>query len=168
MWGVINRVVKENNIKITSPGMMVKIPKDKIKPAIKEFLATPLQDVDCFATTVAMVEALSDAEAVRVRAIAWATGDLAALRELPDLPDAQSQCQAALLSSQVIRDLASDGSDNLRERIEQLWLDAVETALASNKSTFAVLPIAELLNPSGRLSVLKAKGYLIVEPQQVD
>jgi hypothetical protein len=103
-----------------------------------------------------------------MRGVAWATGDLTALRELPDFPNVQPECEGALLNSQAIKDLVLVGSDNLPAQLEQLWLDATETALANNRSTFTVLPMAELFNPSGRLAQLRAKGYLIEEPQQID
>jgi hypothetical protein len=62
----------------------------------------------------------------------------------------------------------SDGPNGLRTNLDQLWLDAIEKALASNRATFTELPISELFNPTGRLSTLRAKGYLIEEPQQSD
>lgn len=167
-WAVIYKITKEKKIKITTPGIMVKIPNDKIKSTLKQFLQSPLQDVACFSKAIAMVEALGDADTMRMRGVAWATGDLTALRELPDFPNVQPECEGALLNSQAIKDLVLVGSDNLPAQLEQLWLDATETALANNRSTFTVLPMAELFNPSGRLAQLRAKGYLIEEPQQID
>jgi hypothetical protein len=168
VWAVINRVAKENKIKITSPGITAKIPNDKIKPALKQFLKTPLADVECFAVTVAMVEGFADADFVRKRALAWATGDLVALRNLPAFPDARPYCQAALMHSEVLRDLHLEGIDDLPTKVEEAWLEAIDAALTKNKSTFAVVPISELLDFNGRLSILRAKGYVIVEPQQLN
>ena len=47
------------------------------------------------------------------------------------------------------------------------WLPAVgaERALATNASTFAVLPMRRLLDPGGYLSMLQAKGYNVEKPE---
>jgi hypothetical protein len=167
VWAVINRIAKENKIKVTSPGITVKIPNDKIKPALKQFLKTPLADVECFAVTVSMVEAFGDPDLVRERALAWATGDLAALRNLPAFPDAHPYCEAALMHSEVLKDLRLEGIVDLPAKVEAAWLEAIDAALTKNHSTFAVVPISDLLDSNGRLSILRAKGYVIEEPQQI-
>jgi hypothetical protein len=46
----------------------------------------------------------------------------------------------------------------------QMWLDAAGNALATNASTFAILPVNELIAEDGLLSTLKAKGYYVREP----
>ena len=52
----------------------------------------------------------------------------------------------------------------MAERVNQLWLVAAENALATNASTFAILPINELLAADGLLGRLKAMGYDVTEP----
>ena len=63
-------------------------------------------------------------------------------------------------------------NENLREkledakkRIQREWLDAAEAALWDNASTLAVLPITDLIRPDGRLALMRAKGYVVEEPQ---
>lgn len=168
VWAAIYRITKERKIKITSPAIWAKIPNDNMKPLVKQFLKTPLPDAECFAATVSMVEALSDADAVRRQGMAWATGDLGALRRLPVFPDAKPHCDAALMNSLVLKQLRSEGSDDVAADLEQQWFAAVDKALDINLSTFTVLPIAELLSPDGRLSALRSKGYVIQEPPETN
>lgn len=54
--------------------------------------------------------------------------------------------------------------DDRAARVNQMWLDAADSALSKNASTFAVLPLNELLAEDGLLSKLKASGYDIREP----
>jgi hypothetical protein len=44
------------------------------------------------------------------------------------------------------------------------WLTAADEALTENVSSFAVLPISEMLQADGWLDRLRAKGYSIKEP----
>jgi hypothetical protein len=48
--------------------------------------------------------------------------------------------------------------------VKASWLAAAETALGTNKSTFAMLSMSELLNPDGLVASLRAKGYQVDEP----
>ena len=50
------------------------------------------------------------------------------------------------------------------KEVEQNWLDAVDAAFATNRSTFAVLSMRALLRPDGWLAKLRAKGYTVEEP----
>jgi hypothetical protein len=45
------------------------------------------------------------------------------------------------------------------------WLAAVDSALNKNKSSFAVLPISQMLNADGWLAKLRARGYSIEDPK---
>jgi hypothetical protein len=58
--------------------------------------------------------------------------------------------------------------DQLEQAYAQLsdkWLAAVDSALSKNKSTFAVLPIPQLLAPDGWLAKLRSRGYSIEDPK---
>jgi hypothetical protein len=97
---------------------------------------------------------------MRARANAWATGDLALLRSLP-YQDEQSACEAAVLSSEVVQE---QGLQDIKQVLAAAWLAAAELALDSNTQTFALLPMNELFDPKGYLSLLAAKGYRIDRP----
>src|SRR5690606_37827471 len=111
--------------------------------------------------TVAELEA--GADRLRLRANAWAAGDLAALRALPDPARRRSACAEAVMESPLLRKRGGEGID---ERMQALWLEAVEKALAQNKSTFALLPISNLLSDDGYLAELAARGYVVEAPDE--
>jgi hypothetical protein len=56
------------------------------------------------------------------------------------------------------------GLSNIPEHLEAVWLAAADAALSNNKQTFAMLPMEELLSPTGYLSKLKAQGYKVQSP----
>jgi hypothetical protein len=53
-------------------------------------------------------------------------------------------------------------------QLEAVWLAAARKALADNASSFALLPMDELLSPSGYVSKLKAAGYAVEAPLGLD
>jgi hypothetical protein len=52
-----------------------------------------------------------------------------------------------------------------RQQLETEWVAGAEAALAKNKSTFAVLPMYQLKNPTGQIAKLRELGYTVEEPQ---
>jgi hypothetical protein len=50
-------------------------------------------------------------------------------------------------------------------KLSDEWLAAVDSALDKHVSTFAVLPISQLLMTDGWLAKLRAKGYLVEDPK---
>ena len=47
----------------------------------------------------------------------------------------------------------------------EAWLAAAEKALAANASTFALLPLKNILDSKGFVAALAAKGYLVEKPE---
>ena len=157
LWPVIEKIAKKYRVPIKE--IDVAIPVDNARQAIDDFKSTAGQlDIDCLATTIARLE--TDLDAMRARANAWAVGDLEKLKSLP-YPDQRAVCLNALTANANLRERL----DAARQRIRGEWLDAAEAALWSNASTFAVLPVAELVSPDGRLAMMRGKGYVIEEPQ---
>ena len=157
LWPTIEKIAKAHHVPIQE--IDVEIPVDNARQAIDDFKSTAGQlDIDCLATTIARLE--TDLDAMRARANAWAVGDLEKLKSLP-YPDQRTVCLNALAANANLREKLADA----KTRIQTEWLDAAETALWNNASTFAVLPISELIRPDGRLALMRAKGYVIEEPQ---
>ena len=92
-------------------------------------------------------------------ASAWAVGDLATLRAHPG-DSANWGCDSLALA------LDPDALSQIESRVWALWLENVERALGSNDSTFATLPLSELLRPDGPLSWLRQRGYEVLEPDE--
>ena len=101
---------------------------------------------------------------VAARANAWATGDLEALRQLPD-SHRRDACVTAITSAGFAHQL---GLDDVPAQLEAAWLAAARKALADDATSFALLPMDELLSPTGYLAKLKAQGYTVEAPIGLD
>lgn len=142
----------------TSYQVVIKHPR----AALQAFKSSAPHDTTCFIRTLDSIE--QDMPTMKARANAWATGDLQALRELPDSAR-RDACVAALADAGFARTL---GLDDVPAKLAQVWLSAARAALASNKQTFAMLPMDELLSPTGYISKLKAQGYVVESPEDDD
>jgi hypothetical protein len=156
VWAAVEKIAKKNDIKIIRPQVPVEI--EKPRTMIKEFKKTELSDVDCFSKTIERLE--TDLDVMRARANAWAIGNVKALREMTYV-DQVSACIEAVVNAQVVQER---GYQDMPIRLADAWLSAVDTALAKNKTTFAVMQISELLKADGYVVKLRAKGYKVDEP----
>jgi uncharacterized protein YbaP (TraB family) len=157
IWRVVEKAARKDHVPVTTPE--VKIPLDDPKQALRDFRSTTGElDIACLAATITRLE--TDLDAMRQRANAWAVGDLDALKNLP-YPDQRVACLAAVASNASLR----EHIDDARKRVDAEWLAAAEKALAQNRGTFAILPIAELLKDDGRIAALRARGYAIEAPE---
>lgn len=152
----IAAAIKQGKPKVTSTEVTIKI--DSPKAAIKAFSGESLNDQDCFNRTLDRID--GDLGTMILRANAWAVGDVDTLRTLP-YRNQFTACSAAFAEAGIVRKL---GYGDLDQRMERSWLAAAEAALAKNSSTFATLPISQLLQPEGYLAKLQAKGYVIEAP----
>jgi uncharacterized protein YbaP (TraB family) len=153
---VVKKIAKRHQVKLIEPTLEIEI--EKPRQAIKQFKKSSLQDIACFTTTLDRLE--TDLDAMRARATAWAVGDVDALRKLP-YPDQFGTCGSAILNSSVVQDR---GLQDVFQRVESLWLEHAQSALARNKVTFAVLPISQLLRADGYIAKLQARGYEVTIP----
>lgn len=154
----IHKIVKANKLKVIATKIDIAV--NDPAQMIKDFKKSALDDAQCFALTLERLE--TDLDAMRVRANAWTKGDLDVIRTL-SFPDRESACDDAMKNSTVVK--AQAGFDKVDERMEQAWLAAAETALATNRSTFARLPLKEILDPKGYLWALQKKGYTVESPE---
>lgn len=158
---VVTALAKKQKIKTTQPELAFTIKSKEIRTKLKQFAKEPLDDAECFDALVRHVEALADRDTMHARTSAWATGDLAGLIAIEPLPNFNVPCQAAVLSSQIAREVIPEDTER---QLRRLWLDAAEKSLATNRSTFAYLSVPELTWSHGQLAALRAKGYLVEEP----
>jgi hypothetical protein len=162
VFDVIGKLARKHHIKVSSPTLRFTFKRSEVRAKLKEFSRESLADVDCFATTLDLTEALADRDTQDARARAWATGDLATLARLPPLPSPNLPCAMAVLNSQVAREVIPA---DIREQVVALWLRAAEQALRTNQVTFAIVPLAKLTREQGYLARLRARGFLIEAPQ---
>ncbi len=152
----VRKAAKRSKVKITTPTIKIKIAN--AKSALREFSNAALDDQDCFRRTLDRIE--GDLGTMAGRANAWAEGDVEMLRNLP-YQNQLTVCAEVFTGTTMAR---KQGMQDIRARLENTWMAAAEKALGQNASTFAVLPMNQLLQADGLLQRLAAKGYVIEEP----
>lgn len=153
---VVEKAAKKHDVPITEPRIEIKL--ENARDLVKEFSKTSLDDIDCFDKTLHRLE--NDIEATKLRANAWALGEIEILRTLP-FTDNRRACADAVLETTLAK---KAGLDDIEGRIETLWLDAAEAALKTRERSFAVLPMSLVLKDDGWLAKLGARGYRIEAP----
>jgi len=154
----IEASIKKNKLKITKPSIV--LPLDNPRAMIKDFKKSSLDDVACFSTTLARLE--TDIDAMRERANAWAKGDIGEITRL-SFPDPTQACKTAMTSSPALKN--SPAFQTMEARMAEAWVAAVEKALDTNRSTFAMMRMHNLLDAKGVLRTLEAKGYQVTQPE---
>jgi len=156
IWPSVEKLARKAQVRIVEPEVAVEIeaPRD----AIRDFKRAPLDDVECFTRTIARLE--TDLEWMKLRANAWAIGDVTRLRELTHVDNA-SACISAVLNAGVMRER---GAADWPERRAEAWVTAAEHAFATTASTVAVLPIDQILKPDGYVARLRSQGYVVEDP----
>ncbi len=152
----VKSLAKKAGVKVTPIEVDVVVEDPKV--ALKEFKTAGLDDLDCFRRTLDRID--TDLATMTARANAWATADLEALRMLP-YEDQMTACMKAVTDSSLAR---SRGASDIDARVERAWLDAARSRLSNNQVTFAMLPIAHLLDDQRYLARLREQGYTIEAP----
>ncbi|MEO7066123.1 MAG: TraB/GumN family protein [Rhodanobacter sp.] len=156
---VVRKAAKSAGIKRTSTAYRFTVADPK--SLVKDFKHERMDDVACFTQMLDSIDtALTHMQA---RANAWATGDLAALRQQPRTDG--SACQEAVTTAGFAR---SAGLQDVDGKVLHAWLAVAERALAANQSTFAEMRISDLLAPHGYLDALQTAGYTVQAPDATD
>lgn len=153
----IAEAVKARGLKPVVPTAKVKVANPK--KALKDFKAAQFADLECFTKTLDRVE--FDLASLSARADAWATGDIASLRAIRH-PDLQAVCERAMLGGAFA---SKYGFDTLEAQARAKWIAEAEASLSRNRTTFAALPMSEVLQPDGLVAALAAKGYAVEAPE---
>lgn len=153
---VAKRTAKRRRIEITEPKVEILITDPKA--TIREFASTSLDDLECFRRTLDRLE--SDIETMKLRANAWALGDIELLQSL-SYTDNFRACADALLETRIAE---KQGFADLERQLDAAWLAAAEAALAEHPRSFALLPMSLMLREGGFLDQLRARGYTITPP----
>ena len=134
------------------------------RKALVEFRSEAMrpQDLECFVRTLDLVE--RELPQVARRASAWATGDLAALRAMPEAGNQVLACLDAWAQTDTAR---RRGFTDIEARVRERWLEAAVTALEQHPVSFATLPIESLLyGRGGFVAGLVERGYVVEAPDQ--
>ena len=115
-------------------------------------------ELACFNAQMEMYELHLDD--LKRAANAWAMGNARDIESYSSLGDLHDPCTRLLLAS-------SEGvhAEQLIEQSAQRWLDAVDTALARNHTTFAMLPMIHMTGALSLIDRLEARGYAVLAPQ---
>lgn len=137
---------------------------DAPRQALRDFKQGQLDDIDCFERTLQRLE--SDLALLSARAEAWAIGDIEALRTLHG-SDPASACLEALSRAPLLQ---QHGFADVRGRMRARWLEAVDDALSTHRTTVGAVPIEMLLDvgSEGVLAAFAARGYRVLGPDDVD
>lgn len=157
VWPVVRDAANRHKVKITEVKFEPTITEPRA--ALKQLSSSRLADVDCFAKTIERIE--TDLATMRIRANAWAAGDIDAIRKLP-ATDQRAACEAAIRDAGFMKTL---GTQDLLSQIEKTWLAAAEAALKNDNVALAILPMAQILSPDGYVAKLRARGYVVQEPE---
>jgi uncharacterized protein YbaP (TraB family) len=137
------------------PIRQVKIDLENPSETLAALGEIPLpQEIACLETTVARLE--TDVAAMRVRAQAWADGDLAAFRAAA-YPDEQNACWNAIGSAKRIQPLV--------EKAQRDWLGLLDAALAGSDVSLAMQAMDRVLAPDGVLAYARNRGYDVRGPE---
>ena len=154
----IEDIAKKNKVKLSDSGYDVML--DDPRKLVRDFKNSQVDDLVCFTRTLDSLDV--DLETMRVRANAWANGDIAEIRGM-NFAERRDACLDAVLNSSIAKDAAA--LRQTRERLRLAWLRTAEKALADNASTFAVLEIQDILGPASYLSALQSRGYAVESPR---
>ncbi|MDQ3618312.1 MAG: TraB/GumN family protein [Pseudomonadota bacterium] len=153
----VNELVKQHGVKQTSTHVRRKI--EDPKRLARSFAQAEVNDVQCFRNILDRLEA--DVASAAQRANAWAIGDIAEITRLFNYASLVP-CWEALAQTEAARSM---GMGEGMARSQAQWLEAAEAALAANSTSFATLPMADLLDADGLLARLKERGYEVVVPE---
>ncbi len=156
VWDRVSELAKSKHVPVQA--VKVEVPVDDPKQYIRDLSTIPpSREVACLDSTMQLLE--TGLPAMRNRANLWATGDIEKLKGEKTFGD-PDLCVDAVT---VVPSLHAE-FDKIKAQTSNDWLRAVDSALRTNESTLAVLPLAEFLGPDGMLEKLRAKGYEVVEP----
>lgn len=151
-------IARKYKVKTTQTGLTTNI-ESPVK-TIRAFKKATMNDQACFTRAIERLE--TDLDAMRVRANAWSIGDIAVIESLK-FADRDEACADAVMNS-VVADFQPE-IRTMKARARERWLAAAERSLATNKSTFAMLSMKEILDPKGLVAELQARGYAVEKPE---
>ena len=153
----VGKLAAAHKLEVTATSLTAQITKPKA--LAKSFARTPLDEVACFRATLDRLD--SDVATTVARANAWAVGDVGEMARLAGHNDVQA-CIKTISEAEAMRSLGIDHADS---RMEAKWLEAAESALARNPSSFAMLSVPHLLGARSYLARLQDKGYVVEAPE---
>ncbi len=162
VWNFVKNRAAELDVPVvnTQVRMPLALDRKRYKAGIQALANSQLDDITCFTATLDALP--TDLETMKLGANAWATGDLDRLLQLEHAALAPP-CKAFYDQTMGFQNKPEWG-----RAARTAWLAAADAALAENDTTLAVMPMADLLGPSGVLAEFKARGYTVAAPDAED
>jgi hypothetical protein len=172
---IVRDLAKQHKVRVRRlPTLARAVKIDNPRGMLKDARRVPQAEIACLARAMETLEP-KIARATLV-ANAWARGDIPQLRDLHREYQLSDDCilvTIAALTEQDTKDAARAKkvlddfewhAEQGRVQAQRDWVVAVQEALEKNPSTFAVLPVADVLRDGGHLDTLRALGYVVEEP----
>ena len=157
VWPTVEKLAKRQDVEIRRPTVRLAI-KDP-KGLIKDFAQTDLsRETSCFEGLVSRME--HDLPKLQGQANAWATGNIAGLRDIKT-DELQARCIEALMGAPKLAAMIEDARRKFRLEVLLAW----EGALQRDSNALAVIPMDELFSKDGPLNELRSRGYQVIEPE---
>jgi hypothetical protein len=148
----VHKLAKKRRVKIDDITRTYDFDIDTFVTVNLEFSnVAPAAEIPCMEETLTILE--TQLPTLIARANAWATGNIEALRKLPQLQ--RDSCVTAQWSAPRWA--------GLRSALSAYWLDTVDRAVAEYPSTLVLLDMSELFEPDGLLAQLAQRGYTVEE-----
>jgi len=158
--GTVDDLAKTHGVEVQQVQYEVEIAEPRA--AVKQFKASTLDDVKCFHQTLDNID--KRLGTLTVRANAWATGDVPALRKYL-VQDRWDICLNTVAEAGIAKRL---GISDMLTKLRTLWLSYAIQAITNHRQSFAMLPMEDLIDPNGSLSELRKRGYTVVAPDDDD
>jgi hypothetical protein len=116
------------------------------------------QEIACFDLELGVFEQHLDD--IKSMANAWANGAAEELEDFRDPDSLDNPCAAMLAES-------TEGQLLVEKILENnaRWLDVAEAALETNHSTFAVLPLSQIIGANSLVAQLGTRGFTVHDPR---
>ncbi len=170
---VVDKATKKYKVKARTMPTVERVVKMDARKILKSAYHVELGDVLCFTQGLDYLERMI--EFTKQRAAAPASVDRPATEgDAP--PPRRASCDDVLVKKlrsgeipdpagalKVIDEIELQGKLG-REQLDAEWLAAAQAAIATNRSTFAVVSMNHATSPTGYLAKLKELGYTVEEP----
>ncbi len=152
----IAAVITAKSIKETKPKVTVTITDPA--GALKDVRRMSLNDSACLEATLDAIDQVLPRMVTNGNA--WATGNLERI-SFAQLERRNNTCSDVFSNGEFSRKW---GIPDIRVSLMNKWLEAAETALANNVTSFAVLPLEDVVRADGYAARLRAAGYEVDAP----
>jgi uncharacterized protein YbaP (TraB family) len=155
VWQAAERIAKRHGVRVREREFRIEV--DDPRGMLEELRDLPVErEAACLMDVMDYIDA--EMPNMKRRAEAWATGDLATLRRLPQVRPGPA-CMSLARGTQ-----AEALNRREQERLREDWSGIVDWLLLAHQTSFTTLPVEQLLDPDGVLAQLRRKGYLVDEP----